>query len=86
MRKPSMQSGSAREQRKAAGSSAVEQGRAGEQGRVQGRATEQCGKAAEQGRAAGHSKKIQDHCGCQNLPSNLSRVSENKKCKTMQIV
>ena len=53
MRQPSMQSGSAREQRKAAGSSAGEQGRAGEQGGIRGRATEKGSRAAGQGSRAG---------------------------------
>ena len=68
MRQPSMQSGSAREQRKAAGSSAGKQGRAGEQGEEH-RAGEQVSRAgqgsrAKQGsRAAGQGKAVRqgDH-------------------------
>ena len=55
MRQPSMQSGSAREQRKAAGSSAGEQGRAGQgnRARQQGSRAGQGSRAArQQGRAA----------------------------------
>ena len=65
MRQPSMQSGSAREQRKAAGSSAGEQGRAGEQGGVQGRAG-QGSRARQQGRGVGKNNFANGRRGADN--------------------
>ena len=97
MRQPSMQSGSTREQRKAAGSSAGEQGRAGQQSkaaRQRSRAGQQ-GKAAGQGsKAAGQGNKRNSICKrpqrCEHLLKNMSTLArvvehwQNKICKRLQ--